>query len=454
MRLVAAILPIALYLLYVDRYAVNALWEDDWSRVPMLDGFFHGHAAFGLLWAQDNEQRLLLPNAIFVVVAHVDHFNTKAVVLLGAAIFCASYICILAAQRRIWGALPRALPLLLLGLVWFSIADDESALWAIQFAWYVVLGCLCLLLLALTARQLSWPILGFCLLVATAASYSSLQGLMLWPVGFLCIAWRTRATDGARRQSPRVLRTRLAAWVAGAVAVTLLYFVGYHFNDLGQSGSVTYVIHHPAQGLQYFLLLLGNVFPTHSPYLVVHTVVGAAVLAVAVLAVVTELRTSGAAIYPLTTALVLFAVLFDVYAAIGRVSFGPVQALSSRYTMANLLIVVAIILFVYRSRRGSERPAATTALSVALVPILALQVATSTHTGLDQTRAIRNVRLACARTTANLSAVKPRLRVTEIQSFCYPSTPALLSLLPIARSDQLAQLGPGARQHYRELGPP
>src|SRR5271156_6512259 len=64
LTIAAAIVVLILYLLFIDRYAVNSFSDDDWSVVPLVHGALHGHLSLSLLWSQHNESRLVIGNLI------------------------------------------------------------------------------------------------------------------------------------------------------------------------------------------------------------------------------------------------------------------------------------------------------------------------------------------------------------------------------------------------------
>src|SRR6202035_2875903 len=95
-----------------------------------------------------------------------------------------------------------AVSVLATGVVWFSLADWQNALWGFQFAWYLILFLLMAMLCLLTSVDRRGPVVfAGALVVAVAASYSSAQGVFLWAVGLLCLVWPLRGSP--RRWSAR-----------------------------------------------------------------------------------------------------------------------------------------------------------------------------------------------------------------------------------------------------------
>ena len=104
-----------------------------------------------------------------------------------------------------------------------SFAQWQNTLWGFQMAWYLVLLVFALSVALLDWPKLSWPIFVAAVLVAVVASYSSLQGLLVWPVGLVLLYHRRRP------------RWAFTAWIVAALAATALYFGNYHVTGSSPS---------------------------------------------------------------------------------------------------------------------------------------------------------------------------------------------------------------------------
>jgi hypothetical protein len=224
LTMVAACLTPVLYLLYVGHYAVNDFQFDDWSVIPLVHAALHGHLSLGKLWAQHTESRVFLANIFFVLFGLVDRFDTRWVIIFNAAIFIAAYALVLALFRRYIGRRLTPIPVLVIGLVWFSLADVQASLWAFQLTWYLVVFFFVVVLFALLVprgHRMLW--LAVALLAGLAASLSFLQGFIVWPLGAVCILWCQPWTRRAFIE--------IAAWTGGILATSAVYFSSYHFNS-------------------------------------------------------------------------------------------------------------------------------------------------------------------------------------------------------------------------------
>jgi hypothetical protein len=454
---VACIVP-ALYFAFVWRYAVNSFWEDEWSLVHLLDATQHGQLTLSLLWTQYNENRMFIPNLSWVLFDLTTHADTRAVMIFDAGLLSASYAFALVIYRRTVGRWLNSIEVVIVGLVWFSLADWENALWGFQIAWYLTIFFFMAMLLVLSRREITPVDLVMASVLAGAASFSSLQGLFTWPVGLLVILWCSM--ERARRLSYAI------TWLTVGATATALYFWHYALQVQG-GGSVGlgFDIRNPELVSEYFLAAVGNVFPTGGVGSVsLHALVGVPLCLAGIWVLVAagraRVRTAGPHALPFPAALIVFALLFDTSIALGRVSLGMVGALASRYTMANLLLVLGIILFVFE-RIPAWRPALRRtpvllrfAGTAALAIILLAQIVSSAIYGLEHARATQLERVQGARIAVNLSVIPVAARGQLVSTYFfapYRQDPIDFTLV---HQDQLAAFAPGPYEHYRALGPP
>jgi hypothetical protein len=371
-----------LYVTFVAAYGVNGLWFDDWGFVSIVHAAQGGHLSLGLLWAQHNENRMAIAYLAMLAVALPTHYDTKVVMLLDAGFFVATFGVWLAivssfCQRRV------TLPLVAVcGVVWFSLADWQNALWGFQLAWYLILGALLAMLLLLLNRSPDRTELGRLIgavAVAAVASYSSAQGLLLWPVGLICLAWGWR---GPRRSCARI---EGPIWVGAGGVATAIYFVGYSGNGF----SPDVLIDSPRLVVDSVLANIGNVFPSSSPLLGLHEVLGAIILVAA--GVVSYVSLRDPKLEPrgaLPLCLLVFALLFDLSVTTDRLIFGLALSVTSRYTMANLLLPLGLIAYGWsKLPRGFQMrrlPTAVIAIGGVCGALILVQLIVSTDYGLRQ----------------------------------------------------------------------
>ena len=326
--------PVIGYFLLVRGYSLNVVTGDQWDDVVLI-GRSHAHLFdWSSLWAQHNENRIFFPNLIVLLLAHTTAFNVQVEEYL-------SFVLLLAATGLIIGAYKRGTPdtpwlyLCPVAIIMLSPVQYENALWGFQMAWYLVLLCLALSLFFLDRVDSSVVPFTIAIFSAIVGSYSSLQGLLIWPAGlivlFLC-----------RRRG-----LHIGIWLLAAALTAGLYF--YNWNpSIGTPGH-NYAWQHPLVAIKFFLFIMGDVVGMHVAfgqsinYAVM--VFGLAVTLLSLFTLVIGFRSrvdgDGRAI---GMALIVVGLLFAAIVTLGRVALGLFDASGSRYTTFTLLVVVGIYL--------------------------------------------------------------------------------------------------------------
>ncbi len=356
LTIAAAVVVPVLYLLYIAHYVAVVPVGDDWTLVPLVNASLHGHLSFDQLWRQHTEARMLFPNLVFLVSGRIDHLNETHLALLSGVIFIAGFALMLRVLRGYLGRRLTALPVLSIAVVWFSLADYGNAVWDFQLAWFMVVFCLMAMIYLLLFHPGSRRIAFVLALVAgVVASYSFTQGLLLWPVGLICLLWKSPRERQARTES--------AVWVGVAVVTTAVYFIGFNPHNNGcfstaRGCSPAFALEHPVISAKFFTALVGNVIPTaglnfyfnsnivHSG---AHEILGLVITAVAVFVVVQSIRERRHRLdLPVPLALVAYALLADLLITIGRAGTGAVGAIvQTRYSMGNILLLVGIVAYAW-----------------------------------------------------------------------------------------------------------
>jgi hypothetical protein len=455
----AAVAPI-LYLLYLDRYAVNSFVDDDWSVVPLVHAALHGHLSFRALWSQHNESRLVIGNVVDVLFGFANRLDVRGIIFFSAAVFIVSYLGVLGLFRKYIARPLTPITVLAVGVIWFSLADYQNALWAFQVSWYLTLLFFVMMLCALLLPERRRPLwFAVALVLAVAASLSTVQGFLCWPLGAVCLLW-PRAT---RRVLPQG-----AIWLGAMTATIGVYVYGYSFSAgntclVPSQCTSTFELHHPQTVLEFFFALIGNVIPGETNGLSTRVddparfvVVGVALFAVSVFILVQSWRQrDGRERLPLPALLILFALFFDLTIVVGRAGTGVAGAVySNRYLMANLILLLGVVMwalarlpaFRLRAVGVSWRVVGTSALLAALAIFMVVQVVTATTFGVSNGRSGSALRVEFARLFVNATPTCVIVRIVPF--YIHPE-----SILRAGANDQLGEWGPTTYRHFRELGP-
>ena len=348
----AAAVPAALYFLYVFHYSVNVPFADDWSDVPIVSAALHGHLTMSLLWSPWSDAREVTGRLVFIAFGFIDHMNERAVMFFSAALFLATYVLVLLLFRSYLGRRLTPLPVFVLGIAWFSLVDWQSALWSTVVNGYLVLFFVVLAMyFLLVPHHHTWVYFGLGVVAAVLASLSFSFGFLAWPLGLICLLWIKRG------------RAEVVLWILAAALTAVVYFHGFHGFNTGCSAtpgrcSLTYGLSRPVRLIEYYVLLVGNVIPLSATgiesHLWVHEMQGTVLLVAALLVVIQTFRERRVQPNPLPLLLIVFGLLYDLMIAPARFGVGLIGAVStenSRYTMPSVLLVVAIVIYVWAHAR-------------------------------------------------------------------------------------------------------
>ena len=348
--------PAVFYLWFLHHYGVNVVYQDQWADVAVVQHSYNGTLSLSVLWAQHNENRIFFPNLVMLVLAHASHFNVLIEEYVSALMLFGATALVIWTHKR-HSPSTRWIYYCPVAIVMLSIVQFENTLWGFQLAFYLVLFTLALTLFLLE-RDLTWPVLGAATAAAVVCSFSSLQGLLVWPVGLLFLA---------RRGAPRVM----VGWTIAGIASAALY--NYHLRIA--AAPLSAVLTHPWGFLQFFLVLLGDAIGEPVTNGGAHTVsllLGVVVLGLACVAIVRWWRSGSQ--NTLGVALIAFGVLFAVMVTIGRAFTGFSQAGQSRYRTFTLLVLVGTYLVLVVDRRASRRVAPVSWAVLAVMICLQLVV--------------------------------------------------------------------------------
>jgi hypothetical protein len=459
-----------LYLIFIYRYATNSFYGDDWSVAPLVGNARSDHLPLSQLWTQYNESRLFLGNIVDVLFGHIDQFDLRSVILFSAVLLVASYFVLLALFRHYLGSRLTPIPVLIIGVTWFSLADVQNSLWAFQVSWYLTVFFFVVMLFALKVPEGSRTLwFAVALIAAFAASLSTVQGFLCWPLGAICIFWDHPSWRRTSRDA--------AAWFGATIVAVVLYFRGYDFSNNGclsaTACSPRGALHHPLSAIEFFFALVGNVIPDGLNFAGVNQsvhdvarleVVGVALFAAAIFILVQSVRhRASTETFPLPFLLIGFALLFDVTIAMGRGVEGPSGAASSnRYVMANLILLTGIVMYAWAHIPPRRLPAAngTWRMRVAwfalfaLAVFLVVQVTGATGFGLTNGRAVSESLTDQARLLVNLDRVPVRERTCEYEVEFFYQAGWAASRIRTATEDHLGEFLPSSYRSYREQGPP
>ncbi len=324
-------LPVLGYFWLIVRYGVNDIYQDQWSDIALIKQSYVHALDWNSLWSQHNEDRLLFPNLIVLLLADVGHFNVKLEEFISGGMLVAAVFCLIWTHKRRSPAVPWLYycPVAILSL---SIVQYGATLWGFQLAWYLVFLAMAVTVMTLDRIELTWLALALGIGAAVVGSFSSVQGLLLWPTGLVLLWCRNRD------------RRALATWSAAAIVTAGLYF--YHFSFTAGSRFPSTLTRHAVSPALFAVFTVGDVLGvpvkfggTNGAVLIAGiAIVVVALSAAAVFGIPRDTESGG----PVGVALICFGLLFAALVARGRAPLGYWAASSSGYTMYELMVPVGV----------------------------------------------------------------------------------------------------------------
>ena len=389
-------LPVVLYFWFIHNYGVNAVWFDQWDDIRVA-----ADPSLGNLWALHNESRIFFPNLIMVALSRLDHLNVVHEEYLGALLLVgASALFILAHKRR---AAPQTLWLLYcpVTIVMLYFGQVDNSLWGFQLGWLVSMTALAGSLFLLDVRHLEGWALAGAIIFGIVGSFSSLQGLLIWPTG-LILLWIRRRPSGV-----------FVAWLVGAVLSTVLYFWDFNSTAAGSNG---YAFRHPVAAVEFFFSAIGDVVGEPLPYGGHNNavlVLGVALVALAVWVLISYGFGESSQAAAIGQALICFGLLFALTITIGRTSSGLYSAGGTRYTTFDLLGPIGCYLALLERaprRFWLSRRALMAVTGCALVIVMVL----GTKNGINGARAWKASMVTDTRVTLNIDKESNRAVVAAL----------------------------------------
>ena len=326
-------LPVVWYFWFVDHYSLNAVVGDQWSDVNVIRQSYANLFDWTLYGLNILRTEFFSPTLSWrpwpTLCSSTFGWNRRCSVVGRRD----SAPHVVHKQRYLRTPWLYYCPIAILIL---SIVQYGNTIWGFQLAWYMVMLSLAATLLLLDRIALTWPTLVGALAVAIVGSFSSLQGLLIWPAGLVLLYYR-------RRSLPRV-----GVWIVSAIFAYVLYFHNY---DDSQALYPQYASEHLFASLKFFLFAIGGVvgkpvgLGTSNPDNVLVILFGLLIVLLALgtvlLCGVRRDERSGS---PLGVALICYGLLFAALITQGRSFLGLGAASFSRYTTFDILILVGIYL--------------------------------------------------------------------------------------------------------------
>ncbi|GAA6117984.1 hypothetical protein [Acidovorax sp. FG27] len=365
-------------------YTPVPVW-DMWHFVSFLHKVATG-VGWPAWWEQMNEHRLVVTRALFWLESHV--FGGRFVFLIAvnyllALTSLATLHAYLRARAVSLTPLQSVLSWVVMGAWLLSWVQHENLEWAFQSQFFLaqlvpLMGFYCLYRSTQNGRHRAWFAAACALGVMSIGTM--INGIMALP---MMVLYALLLRMGWRRTS------LLLALTAGCMALYLL-----DYKSPGGHGSLLATLQQRPLGMvQYMLQYLGSPFQRLfrlEEHMWVGQVFGAVFIVLAARQAITALRS------PRTRALELSLLIFIAYVsgiafatAGGRLGFGLVTAISSRYTTPTMMAWTALAILywpVISALRGKARVLSVVLLVVLLALIMQTQMRATRSTDVPHLR--------------------------------------------------------------------
>ena len=341
----------------VYRYGIDVPFWDEWTIAPLLRGVDDGTLTVAALFSQHNEHRMFVPRVVQLVAALSLGWDTRLGMWLTQGILLAMMAACVTLWRR---SAPRrlaswtVLSFALVSLILYSPAQHQNLFWGFQFCFYIPAACLLASTVVASTRAVALgPALALLAALSTIATFSIFPGLLTWPLAAMSIVL-------ARGRPDRDSRLAWLLWAAACTAIISIYFIGYEHPV--RTPSVRSALGDPLSVIAGAAACIGGSLGIGRQPVRFAMITGAMVTAMflALVAAVWRRRSDTRLVTNAAPWLVMgsFALATATAVAIGRVGYGYVAMLESRYISftAWLLVGVVMLAATLREHLGTRPP--------------------------------------------------------------------------------------------------
>src|SRR5260370_20265813 len=215
---IAALLTLA----FILANGVNVPFSDEWWYGSLVKSVGSGQASFMDFWSPSNEHRMFIPRLEFSTLAVLTHWNSKLIMIVAWLVIVIVMIFLFLQFSMLYSQAHPILWVVTVGVsatALFSLVQIENWLWAFQFAFFFIQFAAVVSLMVLCRSSIAlWFRLLIVTLLSVAASFSSSQGLLIWPILMLSLCL---TNDSLKNKLIGVLSLLMFAGITFA-----LYFYG------------------------------------------------------------------------------------------------------------------------------------------------------------------------------------------------------------------------------------
>lgn len=350
------LLPIVVQMLVVATFGEDTLLWDEFTYAEAFRDIGDGKPWLHWIWRQHNEHRIIWTKLL--LFAHAPLSNWNPIVEMYASALLAGLVTF--GLWKIYRAAggERTLVFLPVSLLVCSLAQYMNMLYGLMTCHYFTMAGMAWSIVLL--QRQTWTGLIGAVFAAFAAMVSTLNGVVLWPIGLVVLLITRQAWP------------RFVVWSIGIAAAVSVYFWDYDV-PVSMPPVAGLPLDTGARALQGFVVNLGLPLSAADPR-------WSLALGVITLIVIARVwagvwRAAGRERYAGIVALSLIAIGCAAAVGIGRSAFGPGTALESKYvTYATLGPVAAYLGLIVLPDQRWRRPLLAAFVTVLCIGLVAANV--------------------------------------------------------------------------------
>lgn len=317
-------LPPILDVIYIKTYGVNIIFWDDFDCCsPRVEKLFADQFTFNdifSLFDQHGEHRLFFPRIIILISAYLTHYNTIIEMYISWFLTIITLFLILKMYNIDIKNIKSLIMAIPISWIIFNFGrQSEIVLWGSPgiVGNLTILGFVTSIYMLEKTERIDHKFI-FAIFCGLVSSFSFLNGLLIWPIGFVFIIL----------SKMRNRFTLLITWVIIGTMTMAIYF--YNWIKPSHHPSLFFAIDNFIVGTRYLLANIGAPMASEQSSAIVIGIIFI-ILTIITLKIVIKNKIMVENAKWIT--LILFSLASSVAMTIGRSGFGVEQALSSRYTM-------------------------------------------------------------------------------------------------------------------------
>jgi len=258
------LLPVTILIVLIYKFGYCFPYWDEILYLPLFDKLNQGTLSIYDLFAFQNDHRPFFPRIITLILAKLTSWNELVILYFSVALVVSTFLIFVYIitskkkeeklelienrdNKRTRQNYLVGLSICFISLFLFSWSQMENWVWGLQLMVFMTNFLYALILFIFTVYELNLLTLSLCVILATLASFSFANGLLIWFTTLPLLLYKISKTRGKKS-------LLLLIWILCTVTVYIFYFTHYHPPKITATNTNTGIMHK----IQYFLLYIGN----------------------------------------------------------------------------------------------------------------------------------------------------------------------------------------------------